>query len=341
MLGHIADPMETETVARQPDAPSASLHTLRDEVRGRLGHYELIHRVGSGEMGEVFLASDTRPGANQTPVALKRILPGLADRVDIKQLFVDEAQLTVRMTHRNLVPAMDTSQADSHGFFTMPCVDGVSLTTLLRAAAHGEQPVPDGAALAIVQSIATGLHYGHELARPSGRPLHNVHCDVSPQNVLISRRGEVKLIDWGIARGHHVTRGLPEIARGTLGYCSPEHTGGGSVDRRSDVFSLGVLLWELTTMRRLFRGVNRADTALRVANAEIPTPSSVRPRYPADLETIAMRALARNVDERLVSALNLDINIERYVRKHEIDASRAALARWVCTVLAPDGPTED
>ncbi len=336
MLGDIVELMELETVARRPKPTVTPLRPLRDEVRGRLGNYELLHRIGAGGMGEVFLACDASDDGNKTPVALKRILPGLANRLDIKQLFVDEARLTTRMTHRNLVPAMDTSFADSHGFFTMPFVDGIPLTTLLRAAARGGKAIPDGAALRIVQSVATGLHHAHEFARPSGRPLEVVHCDVSPGNVLVSRRGEVKLLDWGIARGHHVTRGLPEMARGTLGYSSPEQSAAKRADRRSDVFSLGVILWELTTMRRLFRGVNRADTALRVANAEVPRPSTVRADYPADLEDITMRALARDKDERLASALSLDIAIERLVRRRELDASRRALAAWVRSIVGSD-----
>lgn len=333
MLGDVVELVETETVTRRARPAAAKLRTLRDEVRGRLGPYELLHRIGSGGMGEVFLACDAREDGNKTPVALKRILPGLANRTDIKELFVDEARVTARMTHRNLVPGMDTSYAESHGFFTMPFVDGMPLSTLLRTAARAGKPLPDGAALAIVQRIATGLHYAHELARPSGRALDVVHCDVSPGNVLVSRRGEVKLLDWGIARGHHVTRGLPEIARGTLGYSSTEQTSGASVDRRSDVFSLGVIAWELTTMRRLFRGVNRADTALRVANAEVPKPSSIRPDYNPELETIVMDALARNKSERLPTALSLDIAIERFVRRNALDASRRALAAWVRDVL--------
>ena len=335
MLADAVELLEAETVVRKRNQKLVPMRTLRDEVRGRLGEYELLHRIGSGGMGEVFLACEATFAGNKTPVALKRILPGLGHRIELEQLFFDEARLTTRMTHRNLVPAMDIGSARTHGFFTMPFVDGIPLSTLLRASAHRSLAVPQGAAIAIAQGVANGLHYAHELASSSGRTLGVVHCDVSPTNVLVSRHGEVKLVDWGIARGHHVTRGLPEMVRGTLGYASPEQTSGRRVDRRSDVFSIGVILWELTTMRRLFRGVNRADTALRVANADIPRPSTVRPGYSSELEDIVMRTLARDKDDRVPSALRLDIALERYVRRHDVDASRRALAVWVRNALDP------
>lgn len=285
-------------------------------------------------MGEVFVAVCTAAGGSRTPVALKRILPALSTRQDARPLLVDEARLSCFMTHRNLVPALDIAPAATEGFFTMPYVEGDNLLSLLRIAARCGQPLGDDTALAIVQGVATGLHYAHEITGNGGRPMGIVHCDVSPSNVIITPTGEVKLIDWGIARGQHVTRGLPEMARGTLGYSSPEHTHGRRVDRRSDVFSLGVLLWELSTMRRLFKGVNRADTAMRVANAEVPAPSSVRPDYPVALQEIVMRALARDPEGRFASALRLDIELERFARRHALANTARTLATWVAHVHA-------
>lgn len=340
MLVHVVDSPEGETISRRPPSRPNELHTLRDEVRGRLGTYDLLHRLGSGGMGEVFLARPADGDTDQTPVALKRVLPGLSHQEEMRQLFVDEARLTARMAHDGLAPAIDTDFAASDGFFTLPFNEGIPLTTLLRAAARNGQPLPDGAALQVVQSVATALHYAHELLGANRRPLDVVHCDVSPGNVLISRNGTVKLIDWGIARGRHLTRGLPEMARGTLGYSSPEQASGKRVDRRSDVFSVGVMMWELTTMRRLFRGVNRADTALRVANADAPKPSTVRRRYPVDLEEIVMKSLVRDPNERMPSALRLEVAIERYVRRNDVDTSRQTLAGWVAAVTSPEPDAE-
>lgn len=300
-----------------------------------MGTYELLHRIGSGGMGEVFLACDSGRGASKAPVALKRVLRGLAHREDVRRLFVDEARLTTRMTHRCLVPALDITCARSHGFFTMPFVDGLPLTTLVRSALQRDEALPLGAALAIVQGVATGLHFAHELASADMRSLGVIHCDVSPSNVLINRRGGVHLIDWGIARGSHVTRSLTRLARGTLGYSSPQQCCDGALDRRSDIFSIGILLWELTTMRRLFRGVNKADTMLRVANGDVPRPSTLVEGYCPELEAIVMRTLARDPASRFDTALQLELVLERYASRKGVDLSRRALATWVHSATNP------
>ncbi len=294
-----------------------------------VGGYPLLHALGSGGVGEVFITTADDGDGGRTLVALKRLLPRHRGHPVFRKLLIAEAKLLRRIVHANVVRAVDTSAVAESGFFTMEYVDGWTLSEVVRAATGRGVPLPLEAALAIVMPMARALHAAHETLGKDGGPLHLVHADVSPSNVLLSRRGEVKLIDFGIARGRHGPPRLPGRVLGTLAYMSPEQVRDQPLTRQSDVFSLGILLWELTTQRRLFRTPTPKETASRIASVYVPPPRALQPEYCPQLEEIVLRALRPDPDVRFPTALRLDLVLGRYARCKGLEPTPTALTHWL------------
>jgi serine/threonine-protein kinase len=319
--------LEITTVRRRPPE--------RHPVGGTLGGHPLLQRIGSGGMGRVDLSSARVDGTPQL-VALKRPLPHASADPILRALFVAEARTLARLCHPNLAGPVQTDSAASRGYFTMELVDGWTLTELVRAAVRVGAAIPVGVTLAIAKSICRGLHALHETRDERRRRLELVHGDISPSNVMITREGEVKLIDFGLTQSAHA----PPIKRqgflGTAGYMSPEQVERGRVDRTSDIFSLGIILWELSTQCRLFRANDAAESAARIVAGDIPWPSEVRPGFCEALERIVMRTLSLDVQERYETAMRLELVLDRYARGEAIRATRSVLAQWVREV-DPDG----
>jgi serine/threonine-protein kinase len=312
---------------RFPDEPPLGPH---------IGDCELLHRIGSGGMGEVFLVAAPSSSGPGRPLALKRLLPELADDEQMQVRFADEARLATRLRHPNLVTAVDVSRAHHDGFFTMEFVDGQTLSGLVRSAQRAGVEIPLEATVQIVLEVAKALEYVHELRGSDGRPMGVVHCDVSPSNILVTSRGDVRLIDFGIAQGRHMAAPVRDRSRalGTLAYMSPEQCRAESVDHRSDVYSLGIILWELTTLSRLFRG-KRDEVVTRISASDVPLPSDVRKGYPSDLEAVVLRALRPQPDYRFASARRFASVLDRFIRRNGRGSGDDALTRLV-GALDPD-----
>jgi serine/threonine-protein kinase len=226
-------------------------------------------------------------------------------------------------------------------------VRGHELRYLVRQLGREQRALDLALALTIIVGVASGLHYAHNLRTPDGIPLQVVHLDVCPSNVLITHEGYVKLIDFGVAQtirntatraddsyaGMIPAPGAPTTRRGTLSYMSPEQLLGQPIDRRSDVFSLGVLMWEMTMWRRLFRGGSHGDLVRRISEADVPAPRSLRPDYPEELERIVMRALARDAPDRFDSAMDLRIALEDFAFEHSLPLYEATLGELVGTLF--------
>jgi len=259
---------------------------------GEIGRYRLVSRLGSGGMAEVHTAVLEAAHGFQKTVVIKRILPELAAQEEYREMFIQEARLMASLSHANLVSVLDFGQADGGYFLALEFLDGIDLG---RAIAHG--PLPSPVALYLAIQVLRGLGYAHGLRDARGEPLGIVHRDVSPQNILLGKNGDVKLGDFGIARAHGRRRTAPGTLKGKASYMSPEQARGEAVDARSDLFSLGLVLYEALTGKNPYAGKLGALLMIAVRQGAIP-PLPGDPRLSAALA----RALHPEPAERFQSA---------------------------------------
>lgn len=296
----------------------------------RLGKYQLLRRIATGGMAEIFLARAQAMHGFEKQVVLKRILPQHASSEDFIRMFLAEARLAATLHHPNIVQVYDIGEEAGAYFFTMEYIQGEDLRRLVRAARRKQTPIPLAHILHIIMGMAGGLHHAHEKIGTDGLPLGIVHRDVSPSNVLVTYEGDVKVVDFGIAKAAAAQNStMAGTLKGKIPYMSPEQCRGEPVDRRSDIFSIGTLLWELTTGKRLFAGENEFAILNRVAKADVPPPSSVRPEYPPELEAIVMRALSVDPENRYPSAIDLQIDLEDFAREARLPVSSARMGRFM------------
>ena len=268
--------------------------------------YEVIERLDAGGMAEVFRAKAVSIEGFEKPVAIKRVLPHLAENAKFVNMFLDEAKLSLFLDHANVVSVFDLGRAAETYFIVMEFVDGANLKHLMGWCRENGRNLPVELAAYIVTEMCKGLDYAHKKNDPSGTPLNIVHRDVSPPNVLVSRQGEVKVTDFGLAKAQsQIELTDPGVVKGKFGYLSPEAAQGDPVDSRTDVFACGIVLWEMLAGCRLFHGESDLDTLKLVRDAEIPSLQSINPAVPSELEAITRRALARKPDERIASAREL------------------------------------
>jgi serine/threonine protein kinase len=311
---------------------------VRPVAHIRLGRYELLKRIAVGGMAELFLARTTAQHFGyEKIVALKRILAAHAEDDQFITMFLAEARLAATLHHTNIVQLHDVGEEDGALFFTMEYVFGQDVRRIVRALQARQTGLPLEHALMIVANTAAGLHYAHQKEDHNGHPLGIVHRDVSPSNILVSYDGGIKLLDFGIARitAMQASTGQ-DVLKGKVPYMSPEQCRGEPLDRRSDVFSLGVVLWELTARRRLFVGDNELVIASRICGQDAPRPSEMLPGYPRDLEAIVMKALARERDRRYATAEELQVDLEEYAREHRKLLSSAKLAHFMVDLFAEE-----
>ena len=295
-----------------------------------LGKYQLIRRLATGGMAELYLSRAQGVHGFEKVVVLKRILPQHAESEDFIRMFLTEARLAATLHHPNIVQVYDIGEDQNQHFFTMEYVQGQDLRKLVRAARKQQKPIPLEHILHIIMGVAAGLHHAHDKVGMDGKPLNIVHRDVSPSNVLVTYEGDIKIVDFGIAKA--ATAQVATIAgtlKGKIPYMSPEQCRGEGVDRRSDIFSIGTLLWELTTGKRLFAGDNEFAILNRVAKGDVPLPSSIRPDYPPELEAIVMRALQPEPDQRYATAQDLQIDLEDFAREARLPVSSARMSKFM------------
>jgi serine/threonine-protein kinase len=281
-----------------------------------LGPYELLARAGSGGMAHVWAA---RHRPTRAVFALKILRSRLSENASFRQMFFDEARIASRIQHENVCRTYELVELDGMLAIVMEWVDGASLIRVLRPGAEDDDDVPRIAlpvrhAVKILAETCAGLHAAHELRSEDGRPLEVVHRDVSPHNVLLTLDGRVKVTDFGVAKALgklHMT--IAGQVKGKLAYMSPEQLVGGGVDRRSDVFALGTVLYETTTGRRPFRGENDTELMSAIVVGTFDPPSAIAPGYPRELERIVMRAMATDPDARYATARQLREALEGFL----------------------------
>ena len=295
----------------------------------QIGRYHLLRRLAIGGMAELHLACAEGVAGFQKVVVLKRVLPHLAEDPDFVRLFLNEARLAAHLDHPNVVSVIDIGEAGHEYFFAMEYVHGRNAREVLREASN-RGGMPLDVALTIVVGAAAGLHCAHEAADLSGSPLGIVHRDVSPANLLISYDGAVRLTDFGIAKAvERPSETVGGAFKGKIGYMSPEQCRGETVDRRSDVFALGVVLFELTTCERLFFADNDFAILNNVIHGRYDRPSARVRDYPPALEAIVMRALALDPAERYPSADALRDDLEAFAHEQHLRLSTSVVADWM------------
>jgi eukaryotic-like serine/threonine-protein kinase len=283
-----------------------------DDTVKRLGRFQIIGRLATGGMAEVYLALSGELPGYRTLLVVKRILPHLASNRQFIGMFLDEARLAALLDHPNVVRIIEVGHDGEEYFLAMELVQGKPLSAVLRKAAREKRPPSPALAAYIVAQAASGLGYAHALTDGEGRPLGVVHRDVSPQNVLLSFEGAVKLIDFGVARAFgRVAHTSPGGLKGKIEYMSPEQASAEEVDHRADVFALGVVLWEVLTGRRLYRRETELATMRAILDDPIPRPSEVAD-VPAELDAVVMRALRKRRDARFASAHEMAHALERF-----------------------------
>jgi hypothetical protein len=302
----------------------------------RLGKYELLLCIGRGGMASVWVARmlTERPEEDRL-VAVKVMLSDLdAAEGDFVSMFIDEVRLVGAIRHPNVVKIYEAGQQGGLMFMAMEWVEGESLQAFMQEAGK-RKPIPAEMAVRIISDAAAGLHAAHELTDAEGRPRGVVHRDISPHNLLVSVQGVVKLVDFGIAKAVGRVSENTQIGqlKGKFAYMSPEQARGKPVDRRSDIFALGIVLYELTTNRRLFRGKNEIDTLRLVLTCTVPRPSSVVPGYPRELERILLKALAPTPEMRYQSAEEFRRDLESYLKADRVVVTASGVAGLLKRVL--------
>ncbi|HVZ74790.1 MAG TPA: serine/threonine-protein kinase [Polyangia bacterium] len=295
-----------------PDSYTGQSPSGSVEGVGRLGRYQVIGRLATGGMAEVYLALSGELSGFRTLVVVKRILPHLASNHEFIRMFLDEARIAALLDHPNVVRIIEVGHDGDEYFLVMELVQGKPLSAIVRKAAKEGSPLTPALAAYIVAQAANGLGYAHNLVDADGRPLGVVHRDVSPQNILVSFEGAVKVIDFGIVRAlGRVSQTNPGGLKGKIEYMSPEQASSEEVDRRADVFALGVVLWEALTGKHLFRRETELGTMRAIVDEPIPPASDVTPVAP-ELDAIVTRALAKKREDRFQSAQEMALALERY-----------------------------
>lgn len=265
--------------------------------------YRVLRKLDAGGMAEVYLGEAESLQGFKKQVAIKRVLPQLAQNRQFIAMFLDEARLGLHLNHANVVQVFDIGVADDTYFIVMEYVDGVNLKTILDISQHYGRPLPAAQAVYILIEVCKALSYAHELTDEQGRPRGIVHRDVSPPNVLLSKRGEVKLVDFGLAKAvDQLEHTDPGVIKGKFSYLSPEAVSQKEVDARADIFAAGILLWETLTNQRLFLGANDLETVELVRRARIPSIIERNPHVPPALEQVVLRALAPERTQRFQNA---------------------------------------
>lgn len=276
--------------------------------------YQVLEKLDAGGMAEVFKGKVTSLKGFEKLVAIKRILPDLTKDTRFVRMFLDEAKLSLHLNHTNIVQVFDIGHADNTYFIVMEFVHGVNLKHLLNAYLQRGEIMPVEQAVFIASEMCKGLDYAHHRKGSDGAPLNIVHRDISPPNILISRNGEVKLTDFGLAKAViQLEKTDPGIVKGKFGYLSPEAAHGEEVDHRTDLFAVGICLWEMLASRRLFLGNTDLETLKQVRRCKITPVSTINPQVPPELEEILARALHQDKRHRYGSAEELGQALTRFL----------------------------
>ena len=294
------------------------------------GKYCLLERISVGGMAEVFRAKPLNAPDPDHYFAVKRILPHLAEDVEFIKMFVDEARLTVQLDHDNIVQTYELGQFQSSHYIVMEFVAGKDLLAFQKHVRNQGTILDVDMACHIVREVAKGLDYAHNKTDDNGDHLGIIHRDVSPQNVLVSWDGRVRVIDFGIAKAtSQSTKTKAGVMKGKFGYMSPEQVQGEEIDHRSDIFAMGTLLWELLTNQRLFKAGNQIEAMTMIGDPDVDPPSSINAAVPPEVDAICMKMLEADPDERYHWGTDIADDIEAYLSNQQPPFHGSQLTTWV------------
>jgi serine/threonine protein kinase len=301
------------------------------EVGSAANSYEILAKLAMGGMAEIFLARGASAAGVERYVVLKRVLRHRASDVHFVQMFLDEARLAAQLQHPNIAQVYDIGKLGDSYFFTMEYVHGETVRNLL-ARSHGlRRQIPISSVLSIIAGAAAGLHHAHERKGFDGRHLGIVHRDVSPSNLMVSYEGTVKVVDFGVAKASHRSLETQSgTVKGKISYMSPEQCKGApDIDRRSDLFSLGIVMWEVLTTEKLFRRSSDFETMQSIVSDVVPPPSQLRPDVPPEVDHLVARLLAKDPAQRYQTADELHEAIETVAVRTGSALSTASLGRYM------------
>ncbi|MGI5861319.1 MAG: protein kinase domain-containing protein [Myxococcales bacterium] len=301
------------------------------------GKYLLLERVNVGGMAEVFLAKAFGVEGFERLLAIKRILPTMVEDDEFITMFLDEARISVQLNHANIVQIHELGKHDESYYIAMEYVSGKDVRHLLERCRKRREVMPTAQAVFITTKICEGLDHAHRKKDARGMPLNIIHRDVSPQNILVSYQGDVKIIDFGIAKAaNRAQKTQAGILKGKFGYMSPEQVRGLPIDHRSDIFAVGVILYEMLTGERLFVGESDFSTLEKVRNAEVLPPREYNPNIPVGLEKVVLKALARDPDERYQWCSDLQEDLLRYLLAGDSVYTSKHLASYLVEAFVED-----
>jgi len=317
------------------DPESAPANSSPVSVRlpiARIGRYALFDQFATGGMATVHLGRIDGAGGFSRVVAIKRLLPNLVQNEEFTQMLLNEARLAARVRHPNVVPTLDVVASKGDVLLVLEYVHGEALSTLCRKQAkEKKEHIPLDVALSILADMLQGLEAVHDASDEKGRPLGLVHRDISPPNVIVGTDGQSRVLDFGIAKAlESLEESNPARIKGKSGYMSPEQIRGERLTQRSDVFSAGIILWELLAMRRLFMAETEQERMQKILDGNYPTPGEFRPDLSSKVEAVAMRALELDPDARFANPREFAIALEQAAPS----ASARRVAAWVTDLAA-------
>ena len=301
----------------------------------RLGKYELFSKIASGGMAEIHVAKSSTLGVDKV-VVIKRLLPEHLTKPEFVEMFLDEARIAAALNHPNVVQMYDFGPVDGAYFMAMEYLHGADLRSIHRHAIANHDLLPIGHVLTILTGVCSGLHHAHEARGIDGAALEVVHRDVSPHNIVVTFDGAVKLVDFGIAKAkNRMSQTRHGTLKGKVPYMSPEQLRGEPIDRRCDIYAVGVILYELTTGQRPYIVTNTGEFALMmaIARGQIKAPRLVRPDYPPKLEAIVLKAMARRAADRYQTTRELEVALEAFAAESRVALNANALATYMTTVF--------
>jgi serine/threonine protein kinase len=299
------------------------------------GHYEILRKLATGGMAEVFLAKHRGFAGCERLVCIKRILPHLSEQDDFITMFRDEACIAALLVHPNIAQIYDIGQPDEIDYIAMEYVHGADLRRIYNQEVARGRAMPPEPAAHIAMGTASGLDYAHRQTTIDGRPLGIVHRDVNPQNILVTYDGHVKMIDFGVAKAEgKLNETRSGVLKGTYSYMSPEQASGGPVDGRADIFALGVTLYEITTGVRLFKRKTALETLHAITECRVTAPGEIIPDYDEELQEIVLRALAPDPAERFASAGDMQRSLERFLGRRHYATSASNLGAYMRELFA-------
>ncbi len=311
---------------------------LQDLTGRQVGRYSVVRHLASGGMAELYIARQESVGGFEKPVVLKVLQPKFARNPRVVAMFLDEARLAAKLNHASIVHVYDVAEDSGMKYIAMEYIHGETIADVVKRGLAVNKYIPLEHAVYIASETAAGLAYAHDRRELDGRRWRIVHRDVSPTNILVNYEGQTKLVDFGIARAQDELREESGILPGKASYMSPEQVRGQGADNRSDLFSLGIILYELTLCQRLYRGAPD-EVMKRIVNESVPPPTAIRRDYPAALELIVMRALEKRPEDRYQAADEMRHDLEEFLDEAGLRTGNRRLSMYMNDLFAPDTPT--